>query len=338
MRRLKSFFPASFRLLHHLLERALGAGGSERLAALSGAVVRDFASAGFVLDDGDLIAGFGSAVEAQDFNRNRGTGFGDVLALVVDEGANAAPGCTGDHDITHMQRAALNERRANGAAAAFQLGFNDDAFGRAVGVGLEIENFGWRWIASNSLSRLVRFRAETGTSSVSPPMLSTTNFLTQKVGLDAGRVGLRLVDLVDRDDHRNAGSLGVIDGFHRLRHDTVIGCDHEHYDVRHLGAAGAHRGECGVAWRVDEGDLAARRQRDLIGTDVLGDAAGFAGDDVRLTNGVEQRGLAVVNVAHDGHDRGAILEVEIIVLGPDEAGFNIGFRLRAWRYGRIPGR
>ena len=42
---------------------------------------------------------------------------------------------------------------------------------------------------------------------------------------------------------------------------------------------------------------------DLIGADVLGDAAGLAGDDVGLADGVEQRGLAVVDVAHDGDDR-----------------------------------
>ena len=43
--------------------------------------------------------------------------------------------------------------------------------------------------------------------------------------------------------------------------------------------------------------------RDLVGTDVLGDAAGLARDDVRLADRVEQSGLTVVDVTHDGHDR-----------------------------------
>ena len=42
---------------------------------------------------------------------------------------------------------------------------------------------------------------------------------------------------------------------------------------------------------------------DLVGADVLGDAAGLAGDDVGLADRVEQRRLAVVDVAHDGDDR-----------------------------------
>ena len=151
--------------------------------------------------------------------------------------------------------------------------------------------------------------------------------MLQQVGAHAGRVGLRLVDLVDRDDHRHAGGLGVIDGLDRLRHDAVVGGHHQHDDVRHLGAAGAHGGEGGVAGRVDEGDLAARGQRDLIGADVLGDAAGFAGDDVGLADGVEQRGLAVVDVAHDGHDRRARLAgCRSSSLAPMKPVFNVGFR------------
>jgi hypothetical protein len=47
------------------------------------------------------------------------------------------------------------------------------------------------------------------------------------------------------------------------------------------------------------------RERNGVGADVLGDAAGLAGGDVGLADDIQQRGLAVVNVAHDGDDRGA---------------------------------
>ncbi len=42
---------------------------------------------------------------------------------------------------------------------------------------------------------------------------------------------------------------------------------------------------------------------------MLGDAAGLAGDDVGLAHGVEQRRLAVVDVAHDRDHRGTLDEV-----------------------------
>ena len=116
-----------------------------------------------------------------------------------------------------------------------------------------------------------------------------------------------------------------MDRFDRLRHDAVIGRDHQHDDVGDLGAAGAHRGERGVAGRIDEGDPSAGRRGHLIGADMLGDAAGFAGRDFGRADGVEQRGLAVVDMAHDGDDRRARLQVRRIVRRIEHAFFDVGF-------------
>jgi hypothetical protein len=49
-------------------------------------------------------------------------------------------------------------------------------------------------------------------------------------------------------------------------------------------------------------------------TDVLGDATPLPGGHLGRPDRVEQAGLAVVDVAHDGHDRGARLEERRIVL------------------------
>ena len=93
----------------------------------------------------------------------------------------------------------------------------------------------------------------------------------------------------------------------RLRHDAVIGGDDEHDDVGDVRAAGPHVGENRVAGSVEEGDFLVVVD-DLIGTDVLGDATGFAGGDLGLAEEVEDRGFAVVHVAHDGDDGRAVLE------------------------------
>ena len=90
--------------------------------------------------------------------------------------------------------------------------------------------------------------------------------------LDPVRVGVWLVDLVDRHDHRYAGGTDVVDGLAGLGHDPVIGGDHDHRDVGDLGAARTHGGEGLVAGRVQEHDPPIPVDGFRC-TDVLGDAA-----------------------------------------------------------------
>jgi hypothetical protein len=126
-------------------------------------------------------------------------------------------------------------------------------------------------------------------------------------------VGVGLIDLVDRDDERHAGGLGVVDRFLGLRHHAIVGRDDQDDNVGRLGAAGTHRREGLVTRGVEEGDHAAIGF-DVVGTDVLGNAAGFARRHLGAADVVEQRGLAVVDVAHDRHHRGARLERYVLVL------------------------
>ena len=59
-----------------------------------------------------------------------------------------------------------------------------------------------------------------------------------------------------------------------------------------------------MARGIQEGDHAFLVLH-VVGADVLGDATGFTGRHLGLADIVQQRGLAVVDVAHDGHDRRA---------------------------------
>jgi hypothetical protein len=96
---------------------------------------------------------------------------------------------------------------------------------------------------------------------------------------DLARVGALDVDLVDRDDDRHVGGLGVVERLDGLRHDAVVGRDHEDRDVGDLGTTGTHGREGLVTRGVDEGDRpvdALVLLVDLVGADVLGDAAGLA--------------------------------------------------------------
>ena len=69
---------------------------------------------------------------------------------------------------------------------------------------------------------------------------------------------------------------------------------------------------------VDEGDravLAIVRHVHLVGTDVLGDATRLVLDDVSGSDGVEQLGLSVVDVTHDGDDRWTRLQQLVVLVG-----------------------
>ena len=57
---------------------------------------------------------------------------------------------------------------------------------------------------------------------------------------------------------------------------------------------------------------------------MLGDAAGFARHHVGLADGVKQRSLAVVDVAHDGHDRRARLQRGGIIRGVEQPFLDVG--------------
>ena len=149
--------------------------------------------------------------------------------------------------------------------------------------------------------------------------------------IDALRVDAGQVDLVEGHDDRHAGRPGMADRFFGLRHHAVVGGDDQHGDVGDVGAAGPHFGKGLVTGRVDEGDLAAVFF-DLVGANVLGDAAALAAGHVDADDLVQQRGLAVVDVAQEGDDRRPGHQLAgIVLLGGRSAASCCSAKLDSWR-------
>ncbi len=154
----------------------------------------------------------------------------------------------------------------------------------------------------SSRSSMPKFwRAEISTMMVSPPQASGTRPCSDsccmtRLGSALSRSILLMATMIG-----HVGGLGVVEGLDGLRHHAVVGGHHQDDDVGDLGAPGAHGGERLVAGGVDEGDQLPVVV-DLVGADVLGDAAGLAGHHVGLADAVQEERLAVVDVAHDGHD------------------------------------
>ena len=253
----------------------------------------------------ELIARHRNAVHAEHLHRDRRTRALHGLAALVEQGAHATRVHAADEVVADAERAVLHEHRRDRTLPRIELRLDDRAARAAVGIRLEVENLG---LEQNLLEQLWHagplLRRDRRVERRSAELLEHDAVLEQLL-LHLRHVRRGQVDLVDRDDHRHARVPGVRDRLDRLRHHLVIRGDDEDDDVGHLRPARAHGRECLVARRVEEGDGLAVRERDVVGADVLRDAAGLAGHDVGLADVIEQRRLAVVDVTHDGDDGGS---------------------------------
>src|SRR5439155_13344635 len=261
----------------------------------------DFARLALVAQDHDLFAGKRNVGQALDLDGNRGDGALHALAGLVGHRAHAPENRAGEHDVAALQRSRVNEHGRERTFALVKAGFNHYSLRQRIARRLELEHFGLQQYRVeqivDALTGLCRYLDELRFAAV----LLGQYPLGDELLLHAIGIRLRLVDLVDGDDDGHAAGLGVRDRFLGLRHDAVVGGDDQHYDVGDLGAARTHGRERLVARRVEKGDHALGRF-DVIRADVLRDAARFAAGDTSAPDEVEQRSLAVIDMAHDRHD------------------------------------
>ncbi len=273
-----------------------------RFTALGFALLRNVLGQTLVFNHDEVITGIRHAGQTQHLHRNRRARLVRLCAGFVEQGAHAAVLDTADQVIALLQRTLLHQHGGDRATALVQRGLDDHAGGATVGHGLQFQQFS---LDRDRVQQVVD--AQTGLGRDLDHLHVTTeifgdDLLGEQLVLDAHRIGTGLVDLVDRHDQRHTRRTGVLDGFLGLRHDAVIGRHHQHHDVGQLGTAGTHGRKRRVARGIQEADHALRRFN-VVRTDVLGDATGFARGNLGAADVIQQRGLAVVDVAHDGDHR-----------------------------------
>jgi hypothetical protein len=267
------------------------------------AAAGDFAGDALLGHGEEDFPGFGRTGHADDFDGDGRSGFADFLAQVVRHDAHAAAFAANDEDIAEAKRSLTHQHGGNRAAMRIEVRFDDDAFGLRCGVGLELHQFG---LKQDHFKQLVEIGALLGREfdeDVIAAEFLREDAVLHQLGANTLGIGGRQIDLVDGDEDGHAGFACVIDGLDRLRLDAVVGGNDEHHHVRDAGAAGAHRAEGRVARSIQEDDGPAIGA-DVIRADMLRDPAVLALDDLAAAIRVEQRGLAVVDVAHDRHHRG----------------------------------
>ncbi len=169
------------------------------------------------------------------------------------------------------------------------------------------------WIVSSSPSRPWWVFALTSTNSISPPHSAGCKPCWVISVRTRSGCAPSLSILLTATMIGTSRGARVVDRLLGLRLHAVVGSDHDHREVGHARAAGAHRRERLVARRVEEGDLLLAVVH-LVGADVLGDAASLARRHLGRADRVQQRGLAVVDVAHDRDHRRAFDHVLLGVL------------------------
>ena len=120
--------------------------------------------------------------------------------------------------------------------------------------------------------------------------------------LDAVRLGVGQVDLVERDDDRHLAARAWSIA------STVWGMTPSSAATTSTAISVTRAPRARIAVKASWPGVSRKTMRrpsvlDLAGADVLGDAAALAGRHRRRADGVEQARLAVVDVAHDGDDR-----------------------------------
>ncbi len=204
--------------------------------------------------------------------------------------------------------------------------FDDRTLGGTLRVGLQLQNLGlqqdgfFQLLQPELLQRRDLDIHGVATQGFDDDLV-LQQFLAHAVGIRT-----RAVDLVDRHDDGHLRRLGVFDRLDGLRHHAVIGGDDQHHDIGGGGTARAHGGKGLMARRIQEGDGLAGGQGDLIGADMLGDATSLASRHIRMAQRVQQAGLAVIDMAHDGDDRRARLQLGIRVLFALQAQLNVRIR------------
>ena len=144
----------------------------------------------------------------------------------------------------------MDKDSSDRAASLIELGFDHDALGGAFIVGFEILHVGHEKHHFEKLLDALMFECGNRyADGIAAPFFGN-QVVVGKVLFDGFDIGTGFIDLIDGNDDGNTGSLGVVNGFDCLRHDTVVGRHHENCDIGGHGTSGTHGGEGFVARRI----------------------------------------------------------------------------------------
>ena len=259
------------------------------------------------------FTGIRNTVQTDNFYRHGRAGFLNRSVLVIAHQTDLAEELSGCHRISRMQRTLLNQNSSYRTASFIQLCLDHKTSCTAVRVRTQLHNVRCQkdhiQKVVNTLSGFRRYLAEYGTAA---PLLRN-QFILGKLLFHTFHIGARFVDLVDGNNDLNIGCLGMVDGFHGLRHDTVVCRYDKDCDIGAVGTAHTHGGKCLMPRGIQECNRTIADPDDR-GTDCLCNTAALTVGYMCMTDSIQKRSLAVIDMAHHADNRRTRFQILRIVL------------------------
>ena len=182
---------------------------------------------------------------------------------------------TTHHHITDLKLSSLDHDLRDDTSVRLLFRFETHSGRCRVGTGLKFVEFrGGQQHLKQIVDAVSCDRAGANHFDVSSPFTGK-EFVSGKILQHLIRVGTRQIAFIQGHHDRHFRRLGMGNRFLRLRHDSIVGRNHQNSDVCDVGTSGTHFGKGFVARRIDEGDFSSIFL-DGIGPYVLGNSPRFA--------------------------------------------------------------
>ncbi len=207
-----------------------------------------------------------------------------------------------DHRVVEFKGPLLHQDSGDRASARIQLGFNHVALGQPIRVGFKFQDFS---LEEHHFKQIVNppilLSRNLDKDGIAPPILTHKSNIG-KFTLDTLGIGVRFVNFINGHNDRHSRDFGVVNRFHGLGHDAVVGGDNKNHQIRNLGAAGPHFSKRFMPRRIQKDNLSFFGY-DMIGSDVLCNTSGFIFGDFGFSDHIEKRCLAMIHMSHYGNHR-----------------------------------
>ena len=210
----------------------------------------DFARLAFIVYGIEHIAALRHLGQAENLNRDRRPRLLHAASLIVIHRTDTAHAGACHNNIADAQRSVLYQNGGNRAAALIQLRLNYRSLCGAVGVGFQLLHLGnQKYHFKQSIDVGSLLGRNLHTDSIAAPFLRNQTVLGQLLA-DAIGVGALFINLINGNNDRYLCGAGMVDGLNGLRHDTVIGRNHQDRNIGHQCTSCTHGGKRLVSRRI----------------------------------------------------------------------------------------